>query len=251
MSTPPVDSRYLPSFEQQFDEGRSQEFQILKLLRAIHTATIVQIQTVTPISASVGVVTVIPMIEDTTTGGLVLAQSPIYSVPYFRLQGGTSAVIIDPVPNDIGLAVFAERDISAVVQTLKAGPPPTARSHSSADGLYLGGFLNGAPVQWVKFLPAGAGIDISTPGALTLEGKTIALTAGQSVTITAGTTAEISAPTSITLACGTETFTLAPAGAVSTLPITAPDVVLPRGSVNGHIHGGVTTGSGNTGTYTG
>lgn len=226
MSAP--DTKYLPPFEAQFDEGRAQEFMILKLLRWMHTATIVQVLAVDPISASVGVVTVQPMVLDAATNALMINQSPIYGVPYLRLQGGASAVVLDPVVNDIGICIFAERDITGVVQTQKAGPAATQRNHSSADGMYLGGLLNGAPTQWVKFLPAASGIDISTPGALTLEGQTINLAAG--------TTVRISAPGGITLAVGTETMTLAPGGATSTLPITAPDFIAPNARLNAHVH---------------
>lgn len=241
MSTPAP--KYLPPFEAQFDDGRAQEFIIRKLLRWLHTATIVQVQSVTPLSASVGVVQVQPMVLDNDTNGFVIAQSPIYNVPYFRLQGGVSAVVLDPVVGDIGLAVFAERDITAVVQTQQPGPAATQRDHSSDDGLYLGGFLNGAPTQWVKFLPGAAGIDISTPGALTLEGQTISMSAGTTITMTA--------PGGITLTSGGESFTVTSTGAQSTAVITAPDVILPRGSVNNHVHTGVQTGTGNTGNMTG
>lgn len=48
-----------------------------------------------------------------------------------------------------------------------------------------------------------------------------------------------------------QTFVLTQASAISTLPITAPDVILPRGSTNGHVHPGVQTGSGDTGNMTG
>jgi hypothetical protein len=247
MSTPP-DTRYNSNFEQNFDPGRAQEFQILKLLRMLHTATIVQVQAVTPISDSVGVVQVIPMIEDTTTGGVVVAQSPIYAVPYFRLQGGSSAVILDPVDGDIGLAVFAERDITGVIKTLSAGPAPDPRSHSSADGMYFGGFLNGPPMQWVKFLANAGGIDISTPGALTLEGETISLTAGTTATINAPGGLTINAPTTFTKSVN---GTASASGSYNfASPIVAPDVIVPNGSVNLHVHP-VTTAPGTTGNMTG
>lgn len=248
MSTPPS-AAYNSNFEQNFDHGRAQEFMILTLLRKLHTATIVQVQSVTPISASVGVVQVIPMVVDVATNGLVVAQSPIYAVPYFRLQGGSSAVILDPVKGDIGLAVFAERDITGIVQTQQAGPAPTARDHSSADGLYIGGFLNGAPTQWVHFLANAAGIDINTPGALTLEGQTISLTAGTTMTLNAPGGLTINANTTLN---GTMSGTSTGSGAYQFAgTVTAPDVVLPRGSVNGHVHPGVQTGSGDTGNMTG
>lgn len=178
---------YNSSFEEQFDPDRAQERTILTLLQRIHTLTVVKVEAVAPVSDRVGFVTCIPLILDVDTGGIVIGQSPIYNVPYFRLQGGASAVLLDPAPGDIGLAAFAERDITDVKATLTSGAPATARTYSSADALYLGGFLNGAPTQYVQFLANGAGIKIHTPGDLTLEAPAGA------VTLTAGGTATISA----------------------------------------------------------
>lgn len=55
----------------------------------------------------------------------------------------------------------------------------------------------------------------------------------------------------ITLTVGGQTFTWGGSQAISTLPIKAPDVILPNGAVNPHTHPGVQTGAGNTGTMTG
>lgn len=65
-------------------------------------------------------------------------------------------------------------------------------------------------------------------------------------TITFGTTTFVVNASGITLTVDGQTFTWGESQAVSTLPIKAPDVVLPNGAVNGHYHGGVQTGSGNT-----
>jgi len=55
----------------------------------------------------------------------------------------------------------------------------------------------------------------------------------------------------ITLTVAGQTFVWGGTTATSTLPIIAPDVILPNGAVNPHTHPGVQTGSGNTGTMTG
>jgi hypothetical protein len=103
------------------------------------------------------------------------------------VQGGTSAVILDPAEGDTGVALFAERDITAFKTTLAPGAAATARQFSSADALYLGGFLNAAPMQYVKFIPGNGGIEVITPG-------TLALTAAGAATISAASLA-INAPT--------------------------------------------------------
>jgi hypothetical protein len=226
--------KYAPPFEAQFDRDQAQDYVIRKLLRGIHTADLVQVLAVTAGTAAVGFLTVQPVVLDQDTNGLVLAQSPIYNVPFFRYQSGPSAVIMDPVIGDIGLAIFDEKDITgakarAVEGQALPGAAITDRVHSSADALYVGGLLNGAATQWVKFLPAAAGIDIKTPGALTLEGQTIALTSTGATTINASVL-NINCPVN----CGSNT-------------ITAGDIQLPAGKVNAHNHTGGNGGSTPTG----
>lgn len=231
--TPPP-AKYNSPFEAQFDPEHAQLFIITKLLRQLHTADLVQVLAVYPTAGKVGFVDVQPLVLDQDTNGYVIAQTPIYKIPYFQLQGGNSAIILAPVVGDIGLAIFAERDITNVVQTQKAGAAPTDRTFNTADGLYIGGVLNKDPTQWIKFNPAG-GIDISSSAALTLE---------------AATAITLNAPNGITQTVGSATWQMTSSGITTNIPITTPDVTLPRGSVNNHIHPGVTTGTGNTGNMT-
>jgi hypothetical protein len=77
------------------------------------------------------------------------------------------------------------------------------------------------------------------------------VTNASGTTITFGTTTFVVNESGITLTVDGQTFTWGGSQAVSTLPIQAPDVILPNGAVNGHYHPGVQTGSGNTGTMTG
>lgn len=258
--TPPP--KYNSPFEAQFDPDHAQLFIITNLIRQLHTADLVQVLAVYPTAGKVGFVDVQPMVLDQDTNGIVIAQTPIYKIPYFQLQGGHSAVILAPMAGDIGLAIFAERDITNVVATQKPGAAPTDRTFNTADGLYIGGVLNADPTQWVKFLPTG-GIDISAQGPLSLESTS-------TVSITAGTTLSMTAPGGITQTVGAAVVQLTATAFTSNVPfsapsisqtsaggtasfastITAPDITLPRGSVNNHIHPGVTTGSGNTGNMT-
>jgi hypothetical protein len=70
-------------------------------------------------------------------------------------------------------------------------------------------------------------------------------------TITFGTTTLVVNASGIVLTVGGQTFTWGGSQAVSTLPIQAPDVILPNGAVNEHYHGGVQSGSSNTNVMTG
>lgn len=226
----PAPAHYNSPFEAQFDRERAQQFIIQKLIRGIHTAALVQVMAVRPTAGTVGFVDVQPMVLDQDTNGVVIAQTPVYNIPYLRAQGGTSAVILDPVVNDIGLCLFMARDSSNVCKTRQPGAAPTNRAYSSADGLYIGGVLNADPTQWVKFLPAG-GIDIHAAGDLALSATgAMTLTATGAMTITAASLT-VNAPT---------TFND---------PVTAPELNLPNGAVNEHFHA-VTTTPGNTGVMT-
>lgn len=238
MSTPPDGSAfpYLPPFEAQFHEGRAQEFIIQRLIGAVHTMQLVKVLAVRDVSDRVGFLDVQPMLQEVDTAGVLIDQAPIYNVPFMRYQGGSSAVILDPAIGDIGLCAFAECDITAIKKTLQAGAPATARTHSSADGLYIGGVLNPAPTQYVRFNPSGGGIDIHSPGTVTLS------TPGN-VHVTAATcifdcnvvfNQNVSSTQS---SAGTNTFAA---------PIVAPDAIINGVTQSTHIHGGVQTGGGNS-----
>lgn len=236
---------YNSPFEAQFDPDRAQEFIILKLLLGVHTCQLVQVLAVQPVSGKVGFLTVQPLVVQTDTNQVVIAQSPIYNVPYMRYQGGSSAVILDPVAGDIGLAIFAENDITNVKQTLKSGPAATDRNHSTADALYIGGVLNPDPTQYVRFQPSGAGIDIVSPGAITLQ-------AGTTISITSGTTTTVTAPGGFVVNAnstfnGTISGTHVGAGAYQFAgTIVAPEAVIGGVTQTLHKHGGVQPGSGDS-----
>lgn len=191
MSTYP----YLPRFEDQFDEGRQQEFIIRRLLAGVHTANLVRVLAVRPTAGKVGFVDVIPLVLDTDTARKVIEQTPVYNVPFFRLQGGPSAVVLDPAVGDIGLVSFAERDITSIKATLQAGPAATDRRHDIADALYIGGVLNPEPTQYVRFQPEAGGIDIHSPASINITAdEDINIEAGGAVLIKAGTRIDMQAP---------------------------------------------------------
>jgi hypothetical protein len=104
----------------------------------------------------------------------------IYGVAYLRMQGGSNAIIMDPEPGDIGLAVFASRDISKVKSTQGQANPGSLRAFDFADGMYVGGMLNAAPTQYVQFAPTG--ITIVSPTAITLQAPVINIKGSLSIT---------------------------------------------------------------------
>ncbi|OXM32292.1 phage baseplate protein [Salmonella enterica] len=115
------------------------------------------------------VVDVIPLVTRTDPSGATIQNSEIFNVPVFRLQRGASAVIMNPVPGDIGMIAICDRDNSIARANRKQSVPGSKRTHSKSDALYLGGFLNQAPTQYVEFadnkinIVAPNGVNITTP----------------------------------------------------------------------------------------
>lgn len=105
--------------------------------------------------APVGFVNIRILVSQVTGDDRTVDHGEIPNVPYFRLQGGANAVIIDPEPGDIGMASFCSRDISAVKNARKAAPPGSRRSYDFSDAMYVGGFLNKAPTQYIQFTEGG------------------------------------------------------------------------------------------------
>lgn len=129
-------------------------FAIQQALARVRTAMLVQVKSCSNSGgvAAVGTVSVQPMVNMIDGQGNSQAHGEVFNLPYFRLQGGTNgAVIIDPAPGDIGVAVICDRDISAVQNTKAVANPGTYRKFDIADGLYIGGFLNGVPKAYVQF----------------------------------------------------------------------------------------------------
>lgn len=143
----------------------------------MQTATLVQVQACSNDGdlSPVGTVNVLPLVNQ-IDGSIPPNSQPhitVYGLPYLRVQGGSNAVIIDPQPGDIGIAVFASRDISGVKATKAQANPGSQRSYDFADGIYMGGVLNGSPTRYIQF--SGAGITINDPSIITLQAPSILL----------------------------------------------------------------------------
>ena len=150
------------------------DFQVRQLIGQIGTMLPVRVLAVDPPAngAAVGSVDVQPLVDQHDGAGNSVPHGPLHNLPYLRLQGGDCAIIIDPVVGDIGLAFFAQRDISAVKargggQNVRG----SNRRHSMADGVYHGGILNGMPNHLVQV--SSAGISLKSTVAIALESPTL------------------------------------------------------------------------------
>lgn len=140
---------------------------------------------------AVGSVDVQPLVSSVDGLGNVTMPGTIYGLPYLRMQGGANAIILDPKVGDIGMAIVADRDISAVKETKAVSAPASSRQNSFSDGLYLGGFLNGVPTQYVQFNDDG--ITVLSPTKVTIQAPTVAVHGDMTVSGTVVTQSTITA----------------------------------------------------------
>ena len=204
------------------------DFHIRQVLSQAEHMTLVRIVSVTNNGglSAVGFVDVTPLVLQVDGNGNPVDHNTIHGLPYFRLQGGTRAVIIDPEVGDIGYAVFADRDISTVKATKDAALPGSRRRNDMADGVYVGGVLNGVPTSVIRM--QGDDIHAECPG------KFIVTAAG-------GT--EIHSPTIALDGAITQ-------GGGGTYPATFTSSTFTHNGKNigaTHVHSGVQPGAGNSG----
>lgn len=223
----------------------AQSFLVRQLLSKINTATLVQIVAVTNSGglSQVGFVDVQPMVNQVDGAKNAVPHGVLHHLPYFRLQGGTDAIILDPKVGDIGIAVFADHDISSVAASKAQANPGSWRRFAMADGIYIGGVLNGTPAQYVQF--TAGGINIVSPTKITLSAPLIEIDAATSVTVNAPQ----STINSTTLINGALNQGTGAAGGGATMagPVTVTNDVTAGGkSLKTHVHSdpqGGTTGA--------
>lgn len=163
-------------------------------LSALSTSTPCRVLAVTNDGgvSPVGFVDLQPLVNRIDGAGIQIPRGIVYKCPYFRLQGGANAVILDPQVGDIGIAIFADRDISSVVANKGQANPGSRRQFSTADAMYIGGILNGTPTQWVQF--GAGGITIHSPTQVKLDAPTVDIEC-ETLMINATTSATITTPT--------------------------------------------------------
>lgn len=219
-----------------YGDFNNMAFLVQQALSKMQTATLVRIENCTNSGelSPVGFVDVTPLVNQVDGNGNPTPHVTIYNIPYFRLQGGANAIIIDPQKGDIGVCVFASRDISKVKSTKKQANPGSFRQYSFSDGMYLGGMLNGTPTQYVQF--SAAGIRIHSPVLVKLDAPDIQLSAA---------TVEIAGTSSTTIT--TPTFTVNGNTVMNGTLDTTGNITGNGIGLNTHHHTGVQTGGGNTG----
>jgi hypothetical protein len=234
-----------------FGDYNNLNFVIQQLLAKVQTSLPVKVVACSNSGgvSQVGFVDVVPMVDQVAADGTSVPHATIFNLPYSRVQGGTNAIIIDPQVGDIGVAVFASRDISRVKNTRASGLPGSYRKYSFSDGMYLFGIINNAPTQYIQFVSGG--IVIHSPTAVTVEAPVATINATTSATVTTPTMTVNGALTvnGLTTINGGMAQTGAGNNANFAGSITVTgDVTASGKSLATHKHGGVTVGGGQTGT---
>ena len=159
------------------------EFLIKTLTRDMSTAIPVIITAVQAGDTNAaGYVDARPLVAQIDAWGNSLPMAAIHHLPYFRLQAGRAAVVLDPVVGDIGLAVFAQSDCSNVKQGANQTVQPGSwRKFDQADGFYVGGFLNKTVDTFVRLAQDGS-VRIKAPGNVTIDAPNVSMTGDLYVT---------------------------------------------------------------------
>ena len=173
-----------------------------KIREMVNTSAVVRIDGCTSqgSAAGAGKVSATPLVTQTDAQGNALPMASIPSMPHARLQGGIAAIIIDPVPGDIGVASFCKADSSTVREgTAEPQRPGSFRAFSQADGMLVATVSNKAPEVWIE-LKQDKTIIIHAPEGCTIEtDKTVTITAPEGISMTTDKTVTIQAGQGIVL----------------------------------------------------
>lgn len=161
----------------------------------VNTAIPVRVDSCTKpgVGGAAGYVSATPLVQQRGADGKGLQPVSLPQLPFFRLQCGTAAVVLDPQPGDVGFAVFAQQDISNIKEgTSEPVQAGSFRCFDQSDGVYLGGILGaGAPTTFVHLDPEKGEVTVKAPTKITVDAPQIELKgavtmggAGSSDTIT-------------------------------------------------------------------
>lgn len=134
-------------------------------LKSIFTCDIVKVINVDEKSVDVQ-----PLVYQVNGDNEIMKQEPIYGVPYCRQQAGMNGIILKPQVGDLGVVVYARRDISSVISSGGENVPDTRRFLSENDAIYLCSIASimSQPTRFIEFTESGISITPNTK--LTING---------------------------------------------------------------------------------
>lgn len=149
------------------DDVDSLRFLVRQMMNGMATATLVEVVSA---DASTKTVNVKPMVKQIDGAGNTIDHGTIHNIPYFTIRGGAAAIKLTPRAGDIGMVAFCHSDISGVKETGTASAPSTRRRFDWSDGLYFGGFLSrSTPTTFIEVDP-DTGVTITSPAGITING---------------------------------------------------------------------------------
>ena len=187
-------------------------------------------------------VTAINLIQQINAEGNALKNIEVSDLPHYRLQAGIGAVILDPVPNDIGIFSCAKRDISNINKdTSSPQVPASFRQFNGSDAVMVGTIHTQTPKVYIH-IQQDETITVIAPNGYNCETNQTYKVKANSVIIEAQSVT-INAPNITLNGNVTINGSLSATGVIS----SATDLQSKGKSFNTHTHGGVQSGSNSTG----
>lgn len=150
--------------------------------------------------AASGYLSATPMVKMRGADGKVLPPVSIPKLRWFRLQHGTAAIICDPKPGDLGLAIFAQQDVSVIDGGTEPVQPGSFRCFDMSDGFYIGGFWGQTPSTFIHIEDDGT-IHVVAPKSHTTDSPTVIINCdtatvnSKTTTVNASSSVKIDTPT--------------------------------------------------------
>jgi hypothetical protein len=144
----------------------------------VNTAIPVRVDSCTKpgVGGSAGYVSATPLVQQRGADGKSLMPVSLPQLPYYRVQAGTAAVVLDPQPGDIGLAVFSQQDASNVQEgTSEPVQAGSFRCFDMSDGFFVATHYGKTPTTFIHLDPENNEVTIKAPSKITIEAPQIEL----------------------------------------------------------------------------
>lgn len=162
-----------------------------KIREMLNTSALVRVDSCTSSGpeAPAGTVSATPLVSQVDAEGNALPMVSLPRLPHYRMQAGIAAIILDPVPGDIGVASFCKSDSSTVQPGTKEPQRPGSwRVFDMADGMLVASVSNQAPEVWIELkqdktiiIHAPQGVTIETDETVTVNAQKLEVNASQQV----------------------------------------------------------------------
>ena len=146
------------------------DFQIKQAIRKINTAFLARIDSCSSQGvAGSGHVSATPLTTQIDGLGNAVPATVLPHLPFYRLQQGIGAVILEPVPGDIGVFVSCKSDISNIDKNTKSSQRPGSfREFDQSDSVMVGTIHTQAPQVYIH-IKQDKTILIHAPQGLKIE----------------------------------------------------------------------------------